>query len=108
MIVFSTAHRSTSARLTKAALWLCTILFVLGLTASLSHQHQHDAADDLLDCVTCHVGANAHAVMPAAPAELLAIFLIVLYLAARRPQYVNVVPLRYLIPSRQAPPVLMS
>ena len=32
----------------------------------------------------------------------------VMYLAARRPQYVNVVPLRYLIPSRQAPPVLKA
>lgn len=106
MIVLSAAASSTRARLVKAVLWLCTIVFVLGLTASLSHHH--DGADELADCVLCQAGSNAQAALPAAPPELLAIFLVIAYLAARRPEYVNVVPQRYLIPSRQAPPAFMS
>ena len=82
------------------------LVFLLGITASFSHHH--DLGDDVVDCVSCHAGGNAHALTPAAPPALLAIFLVVLYLAARRPRYVNVVPLRYLISSRQAPPAPMA
>jgi hypothetical protein len=65
--------------------------------------HHHDG-HDMVECVTCHLGGKLATALPAAPPELLAIFLVIAYLVALRPSYVNVVPLRYLIPSRQAPP----
>jgi len=106
MLALSTTARSTRARLVKAVLWLCAIVFVLQITSALAHQH--DQAHDLAECAICHVGSSAQAALPSAPPELLAIFLVIAYLVARRPQYVNVIPLRYLIPSRQAPPASMS
>lgn len=106
MIALSTATRSTRARLVKAVLWLCAIVFVLQLTGALAHQH--DQSHDLAECAICHAGGSAQAALTSAPPELLAIFLVIAWLAARRPEYVNVVPLRYLIPSRQAPPAFMS
>jgi hypothetical protein len=39
---------------------------------------------------------------------VLAILLVVAYLVARRPQYVNVTPRLYLLPPPQAPPVHFS
>lgn len=106
MIALSTAARSTRARLVKAVLWLCAILFVLQVSSALAHHH--DQAHDLADCAICHVGSSAQAALPSVPPELLAVFLVIAYLAARRPEYVNVIPQRYLIPSRQAPPASMS
>lgn len=91
------------ARLYKAFVWLCTIVLVLQLSGAF-FSHNHDVADDVADCVSCQLGSNKAAALPAAPPAILAIFLVVAYLVARRPEYVSITPRRYLIPQRQAPP----
>ena len=101
-IITATTARVRGKRLTKAFLWLCTIVFALQLIVSFSHNH--DGHDELADCVTCQVSSQVTGVLPAAAPELLAIFLVIAYLAARRPEYVSVVARSYLIPPRQAPP----
>ena len=83
-------------------LGLCALMLVVQLTAAASHEH--DPADDLADCVLCHMGSKLSATMPAVAPQLLAVWLVIAYLVARRPDYVSIVPLRYLTPSRQAPP----
>lgn len=94
---------SKPRRLFKAWVWLCTIVFILQLSSAFS-SHEHDFADEVADCVSCHIGSNIAVAMPAAPPAILAVFLVVAYLVARRPEYVSVTPRRYLIPPRQAPP----
>lgn len=79
------------------------IVLVLQLSGAF-FSHNHDLADDVADCVSCQVGTNKAATLPAAPPAILAIFLVVAYLVALRPEYVSIVPRRYLIPPRQAPP----
>lgn len=101
----STIHitaASLRAHLIRCVLGLCSLILLFQLTASVSHHH--DAPDDLAQCVVCHMGGKLNATLPAPPPELLAIFLVIAYLVARRPEYVSIIPLRYLTPSRQAPP----
>ena len=90
------------ALLRRVLLCLCALAMALQLVGSSFHDH--DLADQLSDCVSCHVGAHSHATLPAAPPVVLAVFLAIAYVLARLPHPVAVVVQRYLIPSRQAPP----
>lgn len=92
------------ARLTfrKVVLGFCTLILALQLIGAAAHEH--DMADVMPDCVSCHIGGHFIADVPAAPAVVLAILLAVAYVLTRRPRLSAVVVLRYLIPARQAPP----
>lgn len=102
MTAHAIASSFTKARLYRAVLWLCALVLLAQLTLAVSHQH--DTLDEMADCVICHVSGGKAAALPATPPTLLAVFLVIAYLAARRPDYVSVTPRRYLIPPRQAPP----
>ncbi len=102
MTAHAIASRFTKARLYRAALWLCVLVMLVQMT--LAYSHRHDTIDEMADCVVCHMSGGKAAPLPAAPPALLAVFLVIAYLAARRPDYVSVTPRRYLIPPRQAPP----
>lgn len=93
-------------RFFKAFMCLWAIVFALQLATASSHDH--DFADDVADCVACQVASNAALPLPGTPPAVLAILLVVAYLVARRPQYVNVTPRLYLLPPPQAPPVHFS
>ncbi len=92
------------ARLTfrKVVLGFCTLVLALQLIGAAAHDH--DMADVMPDCVSCHMGGHFIADVPAAPAAVLAILLAVAYVLTLRPRLPAVVVLRYLIPPRQAPP----
>lgn len=105
MIARFTSARQYRGRLLKAGLWLCAIVLLFQLAASFSHQH--DQADDFGDCVACQVAGNLAGALPATPPALLAVFLALVYLAARRPQRLRIVARRYVIPPRHGPPALL-
>ena len=86
---------------------LWTIVFALQLAIS-SVSHEHDFADDVADCVSCQVASNGALTLPDALPQLLAVLLVLAYLIARQRRYVSVIARRYLIPSRQAPPIHFS
>lgn len=83
-------------------LGLCALVLVLQVAGAAFHDH--DLGEQLSDCVSCHVASQASAALPAVSPQLLAVFLAVAYLVARAPRPLPVVPRRYLIPPRQAPP----
>ena len=106
MSAFSITAASSRAHLIRCVLCLCSLILLFQLTVAVAHHH--DAPDDLAQCVVCHLGGKLDATIPAPSSELLAIFLVIAYLVARRPDYVSIVPLRYLTPSSQAPPAQFS
>jgi hypothetical protein len=85
---------------------LCAV--VLGLVLALqlvgAAFHDHDLAEQLPDCVSCHLSSHSNADLPAVTLQLLALFLVVAFVLARLPRPLPVVLRCYLIPSRQAPP----
>lgn len=88
--------------LRRVLLCLCALAMALQLIGTSFHDH--DLADQLSDCVSCHVASHSQAAIPATPPEVLAVFLAIAYVLARLPRPAAVVLRRYLIPSRQAPP----
>ena len=98
----SLASRISSGTFRRVLLGICTLLLAMQLIGSVFHNH--DPAEVLPDCVGCHLAAQPLADIPAAPAAVLAVLLVVAYLLALCPNLPVVVVLRYLIPSRQAPP----
>ena len=98
----SQAAHNASRTFRKVLLGICTLLLAMQLIGSAFHQH--DAAEVLPDCALCQIAAQPLADLPAPPATLLAILLVVAYLLALRPNLPVVVVQRYLIPARQAPP----
>jgi len=86
----------------RVILCLCALVMALQLVGSSFHDH--DLAEQLSDCVSCHVASHASAALPAVAPQLLAVFLAVAYILARLPRPTPVVLRCYLIPSRQAPP----
>lgn len=105
MNALSKTAASLRAHLIGCVLCLCALIFAVQLVAAAAHHH--DPADEMAQCAVCQLGGKLSATLPAAPPELIAILLVVAYLVARRPDYVSIVPLRYLTPSRQAPPAPM-
>ena len=97
-----TRRRSITTLVQRVILCLCALVMALQLVSSSFHDH--DLADQLSDCVSCHVSSHSHAALPSVAPELLATFLAVAYLIARLPRPALVVLRRYLIPARQAPP----
>lgn len=100
----SSPARQQPARTLLRRVLLCLCALAMALQLVGSSFHDHDLADQLSDCVSCHVAAHSQAAIPAAPPEVLAVFLAVAFILARLPRPVAVVLRRYLIPSRQAPP----
>lgn len=98
----SPADRSTRSSLRKVLVCLCALILAMQLIGSAFHNH--DPSETLPDCVSCHVAAQPLADIPAIPATVLAVLLVVTYLLALRPDLPVVVVRRYLTPPRQAPP----
>jgi len=95
-------RRTFTTLFQRVMLCLCALVMALQLVGSSFHDH--DLADQLSDCVSCHVASHAHAALPAVAPELLAVFLAIAYVLARLPRPTMVVLRQYLIPSPQAPP----
>lgn len=93
-------HTSTALR----RLLACACALILALQLIGTSFHDHDLAEQLSDCVSCQVAAQASADLPATPPQLLAIFLAVAFLLARLPRPAPFYRRQYLIPSPQAPP----
>lgn len=100
----SKSARQQPARTLLRRVLLCLCALAMALQLVGSSFHDHDLADQLSDCVSCHVASHSQAAIAAAPPEVLAVFLAVAFILARLPRPVAVVLRRYLIPSRQAPP----
>jgi len=96
------AKRFTSASLRRLLLCICSLALVLQLIGVAFHEH--DTSEQVPDCVACQIASQSLGDVPAVPAALLAVFLVVAYVLARQPQALAVIPRRYLIPARQAPP----
>lgn len=92
------------ARSTLRKVLVCVCALILALQLIGSAFHKHDPSETLPDCVSCHVAAQPLADIPAIPATVLAVLLVVAYLLALRPKLPVVVVRRYLTPPRQAPP----
>ena len=86
----------------RALLWLCTLVFALQMLGA--GWHTHDLADQGADCVSCQIAAQLPATTPGAAPALLAVFLAVAYVLARRPRTVHIARPGYLRPSPHAPP----
>lgn len=98
--------RFTSASLRRLLLCVCSLVLVAQLMGVAFHEH--DASEQVPDCVACQLASQPLADIPAVPPSLLAVFLAVAYILARLPQASAVVPRRYLIPARQGPPAPRS
>jgi hypothetical protein len=96
------AKQFTNASLRRLLVCICSLVLVLQLMGVAFHKH--DASEQVPDCVACQIASQPLGDVPAVPASLLAVFLVVAYLLARQPHAPAVVPRRYLIPARQAPP----
>ncbi|MGZ3237641.1 MAG: hypothetical protein ACXU8A_09730 [Burkholderiaceae bacterium] len=100
------AKRTAKIRLYQIAFWLMTLVLTLQLIGMAFHKH--DLTEDSSDCVSCYLAAHVPSHVPAAPAAIIAAFLIFVYRIALQPIYVHVVPQSYLIPHSQAPPRVSS
>jgi hypothetical protein len=102
----ATSKRFTSASLRRLLLCVCSLVLALQLLGVAFHKH--DASEQAPDCVACQIASQALGDIPSVPPSLLAVFLVVAYILARQPQALTVIPRRYLIPARQAPPAPRS
>jgi hypothetical protein len=66
--------------------------------------HKHDITEESSDCVSCYLAAHVPSHAPAAPAAIIAAFLVFVYRVALQPIYFHVAAQSYLIPNSQAPP----
>lgn len=98
----ATRRQPASASLRRMLACLCALVLALQLVGASFHDH--DLGEQLSDCVSCQIAAHAGAALPAVAPQLLAVFLAVAFILARLPRTAPVVPRRYLIPLRQAPP----
>lgn len=90
------------SRLRQVVVCVCIALFLFQLVVTAGHRHE--AADTKAHCVVCHAAAPALGDLPAAGAVLLALWLAVAYLLARRPEGEHLVVPAFLRPASQAPP----
>lgn len=92
-------------RLYQAFVWLCALAFTWQVLSATSHQH--DLADRVHDCVSCHVAGSLHGGVPPAPAVVAAAPPLILYLLPLAAAVEYLASPSYLIPPRQAPPALL-
>jgi hypothetical protein len=98
----SCGRRPATSPQFRALLWLASLVLVLQLIGS--GFHKHDLAKVRSDCVSCQIGSHFPADVPAVNLALQAVFLVVVFLLARLPQFFHVAVPRHLFPPRQAPP----
>ena len=96
------ARRSTKIRLYQIAFWLATLVSTVQLVGMSFHNH--GLKEDSRDCVACYLTARVPTHVLAAPAAVIAAFLVFFYWIARHPIYSHVAAQSYLIPNSQAPP----
>ncbi|HEY8099873.1 MAG TPA: hypothetical protein VIF82_03905 [Burkholderiaceae bacterium] len=96
------AKRTTKIRLYQLAFWLMTLVLTLQLVGMAFHKH--DLTEEHSDCVSCYLAAHVPSHVPAAPAVIIAAFLIFVYRIALQPIYFHIVPHSFLIPHSHAPP----
>lgn len=93
-------------RLYQAVVWLCALAFTWQVLSATSHQH--DLADRVHDCVSCHVAGNLHGGVPPAPVLAASAPPLILYLLPLAAAVEYLALPSYLIPPRQAPPARLA